>query len=75
MTDKIEIAQSKVVEQIEKYQRLNEKTTIERESLLRQITDGNEIKNELQNHISTLEVDGKEVRFSLANSVVSKFRI
>ena len=61
MGEKVELAQSKVVEQIEKYQRLNEKTTSERESLLAQITEATGNKAELQTHVTQLENDAKEV--------------
>ena len=61
MSDKVEIAQSKVVEQIEKYQKLNEKTALEREALLVQVTEANQIKDELQAHVTQLENEAKEV--------------
>jgi cell division septum initiation protein DivIVA len=55
------MAQDKVVEQIEKYQKLNEKTAAEREALLAQLAELNEAKAEYQTHISTLETQAKEV--------------
>ena len=61
MGEKMELAQSKVVDQIEKYQKLNEKTTAERESLLAQITEAGSSKTEMQNHVTQLENDAKEV--------------
>ena len=57
----MELAQSKVVDQIEKYQKLNEKTTAERESLLAQITEAGSSKTEMQNHVTQLENYAKEV--------------
>jgi len=59
MSDKVEEHQNRICDQIEKYQALNEKTTNERESFTSQLSESNQVRSELQLHITQLEHQNK----------------
>ena len=58
---------------IDTFEALNEKTTTERESLTSQLSESNQVRSELQLHITQLEQQYKEVILSDIVPMAPKF--
>lgn len=59
--EKLEDSQTRICDQIEKYQLLNEKTSAEREQLGQQLHESTQVRGELQIHVTQLEQQYKEL--------------